>query len=156
MRGSIKTELGYVIIETEEENITGISFEKKKTEAEEENELIKSAKQQLVEYFNAERRKFSLPLKMRGTEFQKRVWKALIDIPYGETRSYKEIAEAAGNIKACRATGMANHNNPVGIVVPCHRVIGSDGRLTGYAGGLDIKERLLELEQKGRKIKVFQ
>lgn len=117
---------------------------------EKETPLLFMAGNQLKEYFAGERKKFSLPLQPEGTPFQKKVWDALLTIPYGETRSYKEIAIQIGNEKACRAVGMANHNNPVGIVIPCHRVVGSSGKLTGYAGGLDKKEYLLELERKNR------
>ncbi len=89
-----------------------------------------------------------MPLNPNGTVFQKKVWNALCNIPYGETRSYKQVAEAVGNNKASRAVGMANNKNPIMIVIPCHRVIGSNGSLVGYAGGLDIKEKLLFLENK--------
>lgn len=115
----------------------------------EETRLLAEAKQQLQEYFAGERRKFDLPLSLNGTEFQKRDWQALLQIPYGETRSYGEIAKMIGCPKGSRAVGMANRNNPIAIIVPCHRVIGSDGSLTGYAGknkALDIKEYLLKLE----------
>jgi len=113
----------------------------------EETPLIKTAAAQLWEYFKGKRKKFDLPLLLRGTDFQVAVWKALQKIPFGETRSYKEVAEAAGNSKACRAAGMANNRNPIVIIVPCHRVIGADGSLTGYGGGLDLKQYLLDLEQ---------
>ena len=102
--------------------------------------------EQLQEYFRGERREFTLPLRLMGTEFQRQVWCQLCQIPYGETRSYGELAVMAGNPKASRAVGMANNRNPVAIVVPCHRVIGKDGSLTGYGGGLDLKEKLLQLE----------
>jgi len=110
--------------------------------------LLKEAVQQLAEYFAGKRNEFLLPLDLRGTDFQLRTWNALRDIPYGETRTYKQIAEAVGCPKGCRAIGLANNRNPVSIVVPCHRVIGANGNLTGYAGGLDIKEQLLALEKK--------
>lgn len=103
---------------------------------------------QIMEYFQGTRRTFTFPYELRGTDFQKKVWRALCDIPYGETRTYKEIAAAVGNPKACRAVGMANNKNPIAIAVPCHRVIGADGKLVGYAGGLDMKETLLQLEKK--------
>lgn len=121
---------------------------------EEKTELLLEAERQLAEYFAGERKVFDLPLSLHGTEFQMRDWKALLAIPYGETRSYGEIARIIGCPKGSRAVGMANRNNPVAIIVPCHRVIGSDGSLTGYAGknkALDIKEYLLRLE--GVKIK---
>lgn len=102
---------------------------------------------QLREYFAGERTSFELELAPEGTDFQKRVWKALEDIPYGETRSYGQLAAAIGSPGAARAVGLANGRNPIGIVVPCHRVIGADGSLTGYGGGLDRKQVLLELER---------
>lgn len=101
---------------------------------------------QLREYFNRDRKKFDVPLSFKGTEFQTRVWNELKKIPYGKTISYKELALKLGNLKLIRAVGKANAKNPVPIVVPCHRVIGQNGNLTGYAGGLDIKEKLLILE----------
>lgn len=110
-------------------------------------EVLEKAERQLDEYFAGERKVFNLPLAPKGTEFQKKVWAALCDIPYGETRSYGEIAAAVGNPKASRAVGMANHRNPISIIVPCHRVIGADGRLVGFGGGLWIKEKLLKLEK---------
>lgn len=114
---------------------------------EQETPLIQKAFLQLSEYFRGERRQFDLPLNPRGTVFQKQVWEALLEIPYGETRSYKQIAEAIGNPKAVRAVGMANNRNPLLIVVPCHRVIGANGKLVGYGAGLDKKEFLLRLEK---------
>jgi len=101
---------------------------------------------QLEEYFAGRRRRFDLPLDLRGTDFQKRCWQELLKIPYGETRSYADIARAIGNPSAVRAVGLANGQNPIAIMVPCHRVIGSDGSLTGYGGGLETKRKLLELE----------
>ena len=103
---------------------------------------------QIREYLAGQRRVFDFPYILSGTPFQKQVWRALCDIPYGETRSYKQIAEAIGNPKACRAVGMANHCNPIMIVVPCHRVVGANGKLAGYAGGLEMKSVLLALERK--------
>ena len=111
-----------------------------------ETPLIKKAASQIGEYLNGKRRDFSLPLAPRGTEFQMAVWQALRTIPYGETRSYREIAVLIGRPKAVRAVGMANHRNPISVIVPCHRVIGSSGDLTGYGGGLPLKRYLLELE----------
>ena len=101
---------------------------------------------ELEEYFTGERRKFTFPLDLRGTDFQLACWRALLAIPYGETRSYADIARAIGKPNAFRAVGMANNRNPIAIVVPCHRVIASDGTLCGYGGGLDVKRKLLELE----------
>lgn len=113
----------------------------------EETALIAEAWKQLQEYFEGNRKQFTLPLAPEGTAFQQKVWKALQTIPYGEVRTYGQIAAQIGEPKACRAVGMANHNNPVGIIIPCHRVIGANGKLTGYAGGLDKKEKLLQLEK---------
>lgn len=104
--------------------------------------------QQVTEYWNGQRREFDFPYLLRGTEFQQKVWRALCAIPYGETRTYGEIAAAVGNPKAYRAVGMANHQNPILIAVPCHRVIGANGKLVGYGSGLDMKEALLQLEKK--------
>ena len=101
---------------------------------------------QLKEYFNLKREKFYVPLDIEGTEFQKKVWSALQKIPYGKTVSYKDIAEAIGNVKSVRAVGRANGKNPVPIIIPCHRVIEHSGKLGGYSGGSGIKEKLLELE----------
>ena len=101
---------------------------------------------QLGEYFEGNRQSFDLPLVLRGTPFQQMVWRALREIPYGETRGYGQIARAIGKPRAARAVGMANHENPISIIVPCHRVIGHDGSLVGYGGGLDIKTALLKLE----------
>lgn len=116
-----------------------------------EGVLARQLERELTEYFEGRRREFSLPLHPCGTPFQIRVWRALLEIPYGETRSYQEIATAVGNPKACRAVGMANNKNPLPLLIPCHRVIGSSGKLTGYGGGLDKKEKLLALEKEGRK-----
>ncbi len=112
--------------------------------------LLRCAARQLEQYFAGERRFFELPLQPRGTDFQLKVWKCLQQIPYGETRSYKQLAEMAGNPRACRAVGGANHCNPLPVLIPCHRVIGSNGRLIGFGGGLHIKKHLLELEQQCR------
>jgi len=112
------------------------------------NEIIKQTQHQLEEYLAKERTEFDLPIAFSGTEFQNKTWQALLTIPYGETRSYSEQASLIGNPKAVRAVGRTNGLNPIGIVVPCHRVIGKSGKLTGYAGGLDIKEFLLDLESK--------
>jgi len=105
-----------------------------------------AATRQLGDYFEGKRQDFDLPLALEGTPFQKKVWLALADIPYGETISYAELARRIGSPKAVRAVGSANGQNPIPIVLPCHRVIGSDGKLRGYAGGLDMKARLLRLE----------
>jgi len=108
-----------------------------------------AAERQLAEYFSGRRKAFDLRLDFAGTEFQKKVWRALLTIPFGETRSYGEIAKQIGSPKAVRAVGAANGRNPISIVAPCHRVIGSTGKLTGFAGGLDTKAFLLDLERAG-------
>lgn len=108
--------------------------------------LITQAIMELEEYFQGVRKVFTVPLNPKGTDFQKKVWQALQDIPYGQTCSYKDVAKAVGNDKASRAIGMANNKNPIPIIVPCHRVIGSGGKLVGYAGGLDVKRMLLQIE----------
>ena len=123
------------------------SFEKEEME-EKNTELLQEVKRQLEEYFSGRLQDFDLPLKPKGTDFQKQVWKALLTIPYGETKSYGDIAKQIGKEKAVRAVGGANHVNPISIVIPCHRVIGKNGNLTGYGGGLEVKEKLLELERK--------
>lgn len=110
-------------------------------------ELLSMATIQLDEYFQGKRTTFSLPFKLTGTPFQLAVWKELQNIPYGQTTSYKEIAQKINKPKACRAVGMANNKNPLPIIIPCHRVIGSNGKLIGYAGGLKLKNCLLELEK---------
>lgn len=146
--------LGDITLVEEDGNLLELEFgkrPKREEETEVEGTCIKEAYYQLLEYVKGERQVFTIPLHPTGTPFQKAVWKALQEIPYGETRSYLEIAKAVGNEKACRAVGMANHVNPIAIIVPCHRVIGKNGTLTGYGGGLPIKERLLALEQKYKK-----
>ena len=107
---------------------------------------LETVKRQIAQYFAGERRTFTLPLAPVGTAFQQRVWGALQKIPYGETRTYADIARAVGRPQGFRAVGMANNRNPIAIVVPCHRVIASDGTLCGYGGGLDVKRKLLQLE----------
>lgn len=112
-----------------------------------ETPLIKEAAKQLYEYLEGKRKAFDIPIRLEGTPFQKAVWQALLRIPYGETMTYGEIADRIGNPKAARAVGMANNRNPVAVFVPCHRVIGADGGLVGYASGLVIKRWLLDLEK---------
>lgn len=112
----------------------------------EETDLIKEAVKQLDEYFNGLRQSFDLPLALAGTHFQQKVWQALRNIPCGKTYSYKQIAEQIGNSKASRAIGMANNKNPILLLIPCHRVIGANGKLIGFAAGLEMKKYLLTLE----------
>jgi methylated-DNA-[protein]-cysteine S-methyltransferase len=142
------TPVGTLHIAEESGAITDIRFHPVSDAETLETALLKLAAEQLFEYFEGRRYLFELPLNAKGTSFQRTVWNTLIQIPYGETRSYKELAAVAGNAKACRAVGMANNKNPISIVIPCHRVIGANGRLVGYGGGLDIKSTLLELEQR--------
>ena len=145
------TPVGKLCIGEEDDSITRVTWSKVPQEyIQEETELILNCKIQLEEYFAGNRKQFDLPLAPKGTDFQKRVWKALTDIPYGETRTYGKIAAAVGSPKAARAVGMANNKNPIGIIVPCHRVVGADGKLVGYAGGMEKKEWLLNLEQEKR------
>ena len=145
---NVDTPLGRMYISSDGENITGLRFGS--CESETPDAVLMKAKAELQEYFAGQRKSFDLPLKPEGTPFQQSVWRALCEIPYGETASYGQIAERIGNKKACRAVGMANNRNPIAIIIPCHRVIGAGGKLTGYAGGLDKKEFLLELEAQRR------
>lgn len=117
-----------------------------------DSEIMEETYQQLQDYLRGKRQAFDLPMNPKGTEFQKKVWNALCEIPYGETRSYKDIAVAVGSPKACRAVGMANHINPIIIAVPCHRVIGNSGKIVGYGQGIDMQIHLLELENAEFKI----
>lgn len=142
-----ETVLGSVTFIEEDGALLAISLQPSEEGTRQETPLIKKAQQQITEYLKGERKEFDLPLRMKGTDFQIRVWKALLDIPYGETRSYKQIAEAIHNPKGMRAVGMANNRNPLLIVVPCHRVIGANGSLVGYGEGLEMKEFLLRLEK---------
>ena len=144
------TELGRLGIRDDGQNITHVYFGAENISKDnvviEESDLTKLAYTQIKEYIDGQRTAFDLPLHPNGTEFQVKVWKALTEIPYGETRSYKDIAISIGNENACRAVGMANNKNPIPIIIPCHRVIGLNKKLVGYAGGLDLKQKLLNLE----------
>lgn len=141
---AIKTPIGPLTLEADENAVTAIHFSA--GGAQDASPLLDATEAQLREYFAGARRTFDLPLAPHGTAFQRRVWAALRTIPYGETRTYGELAAAIGSPNASRAVGMANHRNPIPIIIPCHRVIGANGTLTGYAGGLEIKRRLLALE----------
>lgn len=149
---SYQTKIGSILIKEEENKISQIKILKQEELEGKRKEtlLIKNAYLQIQEYLEGKRKEFDLPLLMKGTTFQIQVWNALKDIPYGETRSYQEIARQIGNEKAVRAVGGANHNNPIMIVIPCHRVIGKNKKLVGYAGGLELKEKLLEIENKNK------
>jgi methylated-DNA-[protein]-cysteine S-methyltransferase len=148
----LDTPIGELLLAGEDEALAMIGFPKGSMRREPEPDWIfnekplANARKQLQEYFAGERREFDLPLKLSGTEFQVSVLEALLGIPYGQTTSYGEIARRIGRPKAVRAVGAANGRNPIPIVVPCHRVIGSTGDLTGFGGGLDTKEALLRLE----------
>jgi methylated-DNA-[protein]-cysteine S-methyltransferase len=141
----IASDRGLAAILWEDDDQTRVRFPNL-TENKNHPHLLKSEKQ-LLEYFAGKRKKFELDLDFIGTEFQKKVWAALLTIPFGETRSYGEIAKQIGNSKASRPVGAANGKNPIAIVAPCHRVIGASGKLTGFAGGLEVKSFLLKLEK---------
>ena len=142
--------VGDIRLDWEDGAVTALKRADADTLAGEPNELTERVFRQLDEYFAGTRREFDFPYRLCGTPFQEKVWAALRDIPYGETRSYKDIAEAIGHPKAFRAVGMANHANPIFIAIPCHRVIGASGSLVGYGGGLEMKKALLELERSNR------
>lgn len=145
--GYYESPIGKIKIEAEEESIVGICFSKECSEGD-ESEIVIQCKKQLEEYFEGKRKNFDLNIKFtKGTEFQLSVWKALSEIPYGEKVTYKYIAEKINNPKAVRAVGGANNKNPIGIIIPCHRVIGANGKMVGYAEGIDKKEFLLRLEE---------
>lgn len=140
-------DLGLIEVCEEKDGISSINFRDIRLEEIYSKEVEKCI-EQLKEYFDKKRKVFDVKLDIsQGTEFQQESWKALLDIPYGETRSYQEQAAAVKNPKAVRAIGGANHNNPISIIIPCHRVIGKNGKLTGYGGGLFRKEYLLDLEE---------
>ena len=143
--GYLETPIGGLTLFEEGGALVRIDFGKTAAETE-RTALLDEAARQLAAYFAGELRTFALPLAPAGTPFQRRVWAALREIPYGETRSYAEIAAMAGCPRGYRAVGLANNRNPLPILIPCHRVIGANGALTGYAGGLAVKEKLLRLE----------
>jgi methylated-DNA-[protein]-cysteine S-methyltransferase len=148
----VESPIGPILLAGDEEGLKYVNFMKSKKKIEvpdswQENEdFFRAISEQLEAYFSGQLKSFDVKMAPKGTEFQKSVWKALKEIPYGETRTYGEVAKSIGNPKASRAVGLANNRNPIAIIVPCHRVIGADGKLTGYASGLDIKEFLLKLE----------
>ena len=140
--------VGKLVIGEENGAITRVTWTQLPKEyLQEETVLISECRNQLEEYFAGNRMNFDLPLAPKGTAFQQKVWSALQEIPYGEVCTYKDIAVAIGNPKGCQAVGGANGKNPVAIIIPCHRVIGKNGKLVGYAGGMENKEFLLELEK---------
>ena len=142
--------VGDIQLEYENGAVTGLKIADADVHADAPNELTNTGFRQLDEYFAGTRKTFGFPYRLKGTPFQKKVWAALCEIPYGETRSYKDIAEDVGSPRAFRAVGMANHANPIFIAIPCHRVIGAGGALVGYGGGLEMKKALLELEKAHR------
>lgn len=144
---SYSFEIGNITIVDDGLGICDVSFEKIDHIVERETPLIKKTAKELREYFSGKRKIFTITLSINGTEFQKKVWNELQQIPYGETKSYSEIAALVNNPGASRAVGMANNKNRIAILIPCHRVIGKNKRLTGYAGGLEIKQFLLDLEK---------
>ena len=143
--------VGHLLIRADEEAIIEVSFINNELDDVNDGcDLVRKCAAELEMYFEGKLVEFTVPIKLIGTDFRKKCWTALRTIPYGETISYKELAMKVGNPKACRAVGGANHHNPIVVIVPCHRVIGSGGGLTGFGGGLDKKRYLLELEKKHR------
>lgn len=147
-RGYMDSPLGLLQIEASGAGLERVSFVDQIAEETNENELVIKARIQLTEYFKGERKIFELPLFPEGTHFQRNVWDELLKVPFGVTKSYEDIARKLGDVKVIRAAASANGKNPLAIVVPCHRVIGKDGSLTGYSGGLWRKKWLLQFEQK--------
>lgn len=146
------SEFGQIILIGDENGLFKLSIKTKENkinldEFEKNDEFFKSIKKQLIEYFNKERKTFDIKLNLKGSEFQKKVWNELLNIPYGTVCTYKDIAIKIGNEKASRAVGMANNKNNIPIIIPCHRVIGPNKKLVGYAYGLDMKEKLINLEK---------
>lgn len=155
-----KSPIGTILLEAEDEQLTVVSFRDDVALTETGSTIsfiLKSAIQQLDEYFAGTSKQFELPLHPAGTAFQQKVWDQLIKIPYAETVTYLQMAKRLGNVKSIRAAASANGKNPIGIIIPCHRVVGADGKLTGYAGGLHRKQWLLEHEAKiaGKKSSLF-
>ncbi len=142
--------VGHILLEDDDGKLTGLSFLRGRKPPEwlsfKATPLLREAKRQLEEYFDGSRRVFELPLAPKGTPFQLRCWEALLQIPYGMTATYADIARAAGSPKGFRAAGLANNRNPIAIIIPCHRVIGSNGKLVGFGGGLEVKAFLLRFE----------
>lgn len=143
------TLLGNITIVTDKEFLIEIIFGKENIDVVKETSLIKEIKKQIDEYITRERKGFDIPIKMIGTDFQIKVWEELRKIEYGTSISYQVLAERVKNKNYARAVGLANNKNPIPIIVPCHRVIGKNGKLVGYAGGIDIKSKLLEIENIG-------
>ena len=150
----IESPIGRLLLVADEEGLRQVSFAEGRTPAsvdpswEKDDRHLRESVRQLQAFFAGELERFELPLKPEGTEFQQKVWSALCRIPFGETRSYGELARRLGNPSASRAVGLANGSNPIAIIIPCHRVIGSNGKLTGYGGGLENKQWLLDFERR--------
>jgi methylated-DNA-[protein]-cysteine S-methyltransferase len=145
----LNSDIGPLFLVASEKGLRGLCWKKQAVPmalVPSESKILITTIKQVEEYLAGSRQKFSIPLDLQGTEFQKKVWQELLQIPFGKTKSYKEIAVLIQNEKAVRAVGTANGRNPISLIIPCHRVIGSNGTLTGYAGGLKIKEKLLKLE----------
>lgn len=150
-----KLPFGYITVQYEDKVLLSLICAQKEPEISSDNwvfsDFSNEVFRQIREYINGARTDFDINYRLSGTEFQLSVWRELLKIPYGETRTYREIAAAVGNSKAARAVGRSINKNPLHIIIPCHRVIGTDGSLTGYAGGLGIKEKLLDTERKNKK-----
>lgn len=146
-KGSFDSVIGRIVVEDDGSFITRVYVDNTFIGSGDNSRLFIAVKTQLEEYFCGKRREFDIPIRLNGTEFQKAVWNALLTVPYGKTASYKDIAAMIGKPKAARAVGGANNKNPIIIIVPCHRVVGADGGLTGYACGTDIKQTLLNIEK---------
>lgn len=148
-RSIMASPLGKILLEAENEQLIGCKFilTSDNLSLNDNNMFLQNVQTQLTEYFSGKRKNFNIKLAPHGTIFQKKVWHELQKIPYGETTSYKDIAQNINNPLSYRAVGMANNKNPIAIIIPCHRVIGSSGKLVGYAGGIKLKEELLQLEQ---------
>lgn len=153
--GYYKSPLGTIRIDQSDKGITSLVFQEKPKRVTRDDLFFQDCFLQLDEYFAGKRKKFDLPLDLHGSEFQLKVWKVLLGISFGKTKSYKDIAKKLKNPKLIRAVGKANAKNPVSIIVPCHRVIGTNGSLIGYAGGLWRKKWLLEHEEKVKQLSLF-
>ena len=145
-----ETPFGYMRMTYDGDKIIGLEIIRDVEDRGVSTQITDMTYNEIIEYFEGKRKEFDFPYELRGTEFQNKVWKALCDIPYGETKTYKDIAIAVGNTKASRAVGMACNRNPIMIAVPCHRVIGSNKKLVGYAGGIDMKRRLIDMENENK------
>ncbi|MFL0252199.1 methylated-DNA--[protein]-cysteine S-methyltransferase [Clostridium neuense] len=145
-----ESEIGLIKISADEDNVLGLDFVAEKDKEASESELLSETLKELHEYFKGKRKEFNLNLFLDGTDFQKKVWRELMKIPYGKVVTYGEVAKSIGNEKASRAVGNANNKNKIAIIIPCHRVIGVSGKLVGYAGGLWRKEWLLQHEKNAK------